>query len=438
MKISLLALKNFKGWREVELPLGQITVLFGTNSSGKSSILQSILLLKQTVESFDRDRVLHFGEPHRDYVELGDFRETVYGHNPENEMEIGILWHLPNPLANRSEVISDIKYNARFRLTDDHIVLWSLQYSTEKLKIGIQKDLKDYRVFGNDFEKKIDSQIASPPISCYRIPPEAVKSFPSIDQYLFPHEFEKLLQCVLYLGPLRQPPERLYRWSGAGPGSLGMKGEDAVQAILANLKYTHPDKRKPPIDIREKVEKWMKRLGVAENVEFTPVEHNGRLYDFRITVQDDSYQVSIADAGVGVSQLLPVIVQLYFAPRGSVLIFEQPEIHLHPSVQAALADLFIEAAEEMNHQIIIESHSEHFLVRMQRRIAESEMELAKKEHIRLYCFEIENKCSYAKELNLDNYGKIENWPDNFFGDTLGDREAIMRAMIRRKAMERRS
>jgi len=182
----------------------------------------------------------------------------------------------------------------------------------------------------------------------------------------------------------------------------------------------------------------MKQLGVAENVELTPVDHKGRFYDLRITVQDASCQVSIADAGVGVSQLLPVIVQLYFAPRGSVLIFEQPEIHLHPSVQAALADLFIEAAEEMNHQIIIESHSEHFLVRMQRRIAESEMKLAKKEHIKLYCFEIKNKSSYAKELNLNNYGKIENWPDNFFGDTLGDREAIMRAMIHRKAKERKS
>jgi len=155
MKISLLALKNFKGWREVELPLGQITVLFGTNSSGKSSLLQSILLLKQTVECFDRDRVLHFGESYRDYVKLGDFEETVYGHNPDNEMEISVRWELPNPLAHRSEVISDIKYKARFRFTDDHIVLWSLQYSsTENLKIGIQKDLKDYRISGNDSGKK--------------------------------------------------------------------------------------------------------------------------------------------------------------------------------------------------------------------------------------------------------------------------------------------
>ena len=83
--VTFLALNNFKGWRQARLPLGQITVLFGTNGSGKTSILQSLLLFKQTVESYDRSRPLHFGEQEKDLIELGSFGETVYGHNLTNE-----------------------------------------------------------------------------------------------------------------------------------------------------------------------------------------------------------------------------------------------------------------------------------------------------------------------------------------------------------------
>ena len=86
----------------------------------------------------------------------------------------------------------------------------------------------------------------------------------------------------------------------------------------------------------------------------------------------------------------------------------------------------------MGHQVIIESHSEHFLVRMQRRIAEAKTRIASRENIKLFVCSIENMTSVAKELEMDEYGKIQNWPEDFFGDTLGDREAIMREIIKRK------
>ena len=101
-------------------------------------------------------------------------------------------------------------------------------------------------------------------------------------------------------------------------------------------------------------------------------------------------------------------------------------------MQAALADLFIEATETMGHQVIIESHSEHFLVRMQRRIAEAKAPIASRDNIKLFVCSIKNKASVANELEMDEYGKIHNWPEDFFGDTLSDREAIMREIIRRK------
>ena len=78
----------------------------------------------------------------------------------------------------------------------------------------------------------------------------------------------------------------------------------------------------------------------------------------------------ITDVGFGVSQILPVLVLCFYAPKGSTIILEQPEIHLHPAVQAGLADVLIDAYKRRDVQIIVESHSEHFLRRLQRRVAE--------------------------------------------------------------------
>ncbi|MCP4349245.1 MAG: DUF3696 domain-containing protein [Desulfobacterales bacterium] len=435
--------------------MGQITVLFGINSSGKSSLLQSILLLKQTVESFDRSRVLNFGDSHKNYVELGDYKEAVYAHKPENKMELKVSWNLPEPVEIGQGVsASDFTYNGRFQLIEEKVILSLLRYSAEKAELALQrKSGGAYTLSGTHFHETNTSHSFFPPESCYGIPSRLADFCPSLYPAEFSHQFENVLRSIFYLGPLRQQPERVYTWSGSKPDSVGLKGENAVQAMLAVLKETlyrvpagfntHGFNTVPfnwngDITFDEEINKWMKQLGIADNLRLVKIDQDGRLYDVRLIVQGASYETSLADVGVGVSQILPVIVQLYFAPPGSILIFEQPEIHLHPSVQAAMADLFIEAAGIMGHQIIIESHSEHFLVRMQRRIAESRMKLAGKEHIRLYFCYIEDDSSCAKELDIDDYGRIENWPGKFFGDTLGDREAIMRALVRRKTEEKKT
>jgi predicted ATPase len=121
----------------------------------------------------------------------------------------------------------------------------------------------------------------------------------------------------------------------------------------------------------------------------------------------------------GISQVLPVIVECFYVKPNSTVIFEQPEIHLHPSVQADLADLFIDAtriredARPRNIQFIIESHSEHFLRRLQRRIAEEEID---HDEIAVYFCEASEDGSTIHRLEIDRLGRIANWPKHFFGD----------------------
>lgn len=84
----------------------------------------------------------------------------------------------------------------------------------------------------------------------------------------------------------------------------------------------------------------------------------------------------LPDVGFGISQVLPVLVQCFYAPEGSIILIEQPEIHLHPNAQSTLADVMIDVINSKENgtdrdiQLVIETHSEHFLRRLQRRIAE--------------------------------------------------------------------
>ena len=104
----------------------------------------------------------------------------------------------------------------------------------------------------------------------------------------------------------------------------------------------------------------------------------------------------------------------FYVPPGSVVVLEQPEIHLHPAVQAGLADVFIDAAKTRRVQVLFESHSEHLLQRLQRRIAEER--LASDDAALYYC-EFAATHSRLTRLQMDLFGK-PNWPTDFFGDPL--------------------
>ena len=118
---------------------------------------------------------------------------------------------------------------------------------------------------------------------------------------------------------------------------------------------------------------WLKEMDLIHDFSVDRVAERGSIYEVRVQKERGSASVLLTDVGFGVSQVLPVLVLCYYVEEGSTLLFEQPEIHLHPSVQSSLADLFIDVTKHRNIQIIVESHSEHLLNRLQRRMAEGEV-----------------------------------------------------------------
>jgi predicted ATPase len=159
------------------------------------------------------------------------------------------------------------------------------------------------------------------------------------------------------------------------------------------------------------------------------------VYQCYVKIGNDATEVLLPDVGFGVSQLLPVLVNCSMLAKGSTLVLEHPEMHLHPFAQAALADVLINAVTTGKLQIIVESHSEHFLRRLQLRIAEEKIA---SEQVALYFCRLDNGLSTIEALDIDPYGSILNWPKDFFGDEMGELSKMTLAAMQRRKGARQS
>ncbi len=251
---------------------------------------------------------------------------------------------------------------------------------------------------------------------------------------------ERMLAGISYLGPLRNHPQRIYQWSGDTPEDVGQKGEFAVPAILAardDGRRLNRGKKRQTKGFVEFIAEWLTEMGVIQSFSVKPVAAGRKEFEVLIRTQAWSPEVKITDVGFGVSQVLPALVQAFYCPPHSTVWMEQPEIHLHPSVQSVLADVFISAVQSFQDgaarsvQLIVESHSEHFITRLQRRIAEG---IISPKEVAVYFCRNARDGAVLEPLDLDLFGEIKNWPTDFFGDQMGDLSARTVAAMRRKQL----
>jgi predicted ATPase len=213
---------------------------------------------------------------------------------------------------------------------------------------------------------------------------------------------------------------------------LSSSGEKAIEALLASRERGETISRghgKKRLTVEEYVAWWLRELGLIHSFSVRPLGEGSNVYQVCVRKSLDAAEVLIPDVGFGASQVLPVLVLCSYVPKGSIIILEHPEIHLHPSVQMGLADVFIDAIKTRKVQIILESHSEYLLRRLQRRIAEEKLA---KDDAALYFCDIVDGASRLTPLELDDFGNITNWPKDFFGDEFGEMAATTEAAIERK------
>ena len=447
--LKRLKLTNFKAWREADLRFGKVTGFFGTNSAGKSSLLQLLLLLKQTKNATDRGLVLDFGGP-SDLVNLGTFSDVVHRHDEETRISWRLAWSLPE----RLEINVPTGSADDLRIAGNSLQTWcevglrrgrlwpyQLAYRFRKVDFRVESQA------GSENKFKLDTNSTdfrfirnrgrawplSPPVKTHLFPDET-RYFYQNAEFLGDFEFayEELMDSLYYLGPLREYPRRDYHWAGSSPRDVGPRGERSVDAILAATR--DEEKRSLGYKMRRKtfqemIAYWLRELGLIHEFGLEEIAEGTNLYRAIVKTSRSSVPTALTDVGFGVSQVLPALVLLYYVPEGSTVLMEQPEIHLHPAVQSGLADVMLNVAEARNVQIIVESHSEHLMRRLQRRVAEEE---ASSEDVKLYFVSTSGSRAQASDLCLNEWGEIENWPDNFFGDEMGEISAITEAALKRK------
>jgi hypothetical protein len=537
--IKSLALKNFKGFSdEVRIELRPITLLFGANSAGKSSVLQALQYAREILErqNVNADRTLQGGGA----VDLGGFMNLVHGRDTERQIEIEVEMALgeesipelvPEPfedwqtqdsdvwafystlqdIRRRVEAVSVRLIVAWSERREEPVVVgyqigtngeWCVKFEStadgrdtrmrinrenpifmveRELEEAFDLDALDEWVSAKDFQNtgdvdQIETSTNKAGKQLFSVvgdlffavkeaglerPGDGLRSWltqlngalPRLDQMLsipapgaqgaenvyVAREFTAFLSWLTvgpavllrdqlrkmrYVGPLRRIPSRGFEVSLTKSESGWSDGMAAWETLVAGS-----------ADLVERVSDWMQspaKLGTGYAVtrkvyqEFDPndpvPQPIGPIRRRAQLVDGSGLTLYPQDVGVGISQVLPVVVAAQDG-SASVVCIEQPELHIHPSVQVGLGDLFIDGAVNQRLSFLIETHSEHLVMRLQRRLREAmsgELQEGSPKIdpslvTMLYLGRDETGAVCATPIGLTEQGKFDSaWPNGFF------------------------
>lgn len=369
MAIESLSITNFKGISApTNFAIKPITLFIGPNSSGKSSCLHALAALAQTIK-LAGSRLPIVLDDEFAQVHLGRFIEVIHSKSYSDSIELGFTFTAPSKFGYSKESLIDkgasISANFSFKSTKrtQDIFIERAEFITPKIALVYRKTAKD-----DTYSVRLDGKattFTALHIGGLRFSVMPTKASKTAADNFFEiltvneaiNDFlAKELRNTLYLGPFRQSPMRRYPTRGAAPLEVGAQGEAAV-TLLAN-EYVQTKTR---AHIKQ-IGQWMQTLGLAKSVDVARMG-NSDLFNVAVTLPDDA-KLPIADLGYGVSQVLPVLSQCSFSPKGATLLFEQPELHLHPAAAMGLATVFAEIVKKKNLRIVAETHSRELFVQL--------------------------------------------------------------------------
>jgi predicted ATPase len=436
--LTELSLKNFKAFESLpELKLKPITIFLGPNNSGKSSVLSAPRILTQTVESYDRGVSLLLNGIMGDF---GTYKDLVYHNNTAKHLELSFSFkRLDAPklsgLTGKDELSLNLKYKYRSSLHEIVLKgvelkingkqLLSTEYSEDSERqiirsiggkaIPIPKRSSISQSF--EYEKFIPRFIpnmAFRETSGLREKEDDIRLASRVGSYAY-----RELRSIEYVGAMRVPPSRFYLFSGERRERVGSSGEHAA-SIIAMDSMRKGTKTK---NIRLKVVEWLKKAGIASDLKV--VNLSDRYYEIHVKHPDTGEYQNFADVGYGNSQVVPVLVGGFNLFPGDTYIVEEPEIHLHPKAQAELGDFFL-GLNQRGIQSLIETHSEHLILRLQQHVA---AKLISNSDIAIYYVYAKDGHKKLVRMELDDNARFTKaWPEGFFPEGL--EEAKKLAVIR--------
>jgi predicted ATPase len=426
---------NYRAFEDLDIDLSKINLFFGPNNSGKSSILSLISVLSQTLNSSDHSVPLLLRGSKED---LGTYGDMVHNHNTEDAITIGIQIKPFEKEPQKSLKVEKKPFNAiielkyGFRPIRHEIVLNQimLEFPSEDIKLKIEKS-KSYS--SNNYyltklkikEKESDKHIKVEFLNHFLpyLYSDIFESSKIRYKFLnFPFTFAREIKDIEFIGAFREPPKRTYMFSGENPGSVGTHGERAIDLMLIDY-FKQGREKKQIVNL---ISKWFKKSEISEKININTISDRHleiKLSQIRKNPDSSDKQDNLVDVGYGCSQILPILVAGYSLSEGKILMVQEPEIHLHPKAQAELGTFFYELAKK-GVQSIIETHSEHLLLRLQAHVADKRSGLSPSD-VRIYYVNVKDGKRVIERLYLKENGFFENeWPEGFFPERYNEAKKI--------------
>lgn len=384
--IKEVSIKNFKCFEnEEKFHFSKLNLLTGINGRGKSSLLQSLLLISQTfIKKKNPQQLVLNGE----WIELGTFDDIKNDNCNGNNI---VSFQFKTDDTDQNDVCfkyTDTKESERIATIVSLIINGEEKY----IEATTTSDIKDEEENSNYTQQKSQNKNL--------LPLESVKLV---------SQFQKFHYITAdRLGPVE------YVKKNDNPESLkiGIKGENVVNVLayndklqIENILCKNEDKT-----LKGQIVEWLSYVLDGANIEVKGRnEKELSILRFLLNSQQNGKFYKPANVGFGYSYILPIIATGLIAKSGDIFIVENPEAHLHPRAQSRLTEFFARLSVN-GVQIFIESHSEHILNGIRVNVLNPEINISNEE-VSIYYFNEEFK---PEKLNIDKKGKIANWPNGFF------------------------
>ncbi len=430
MQIKHLRLKNFKLFNDHQIDFKPLTLLTGPNSCGKSTLLGALTTILQTrsPHQFPFEFV-----PNGSNTSLGSYRDIATNHKTNANIAIGITLRdgkheididgeyryasrgnqtLLNKLSFKSpenflEVVwtgEQSGYQATYSAKADKALLGAVVNMIGDFAKAVDPDATKVKDVLPEIFKVVDGEVRASPLTA-RKPSELLEELEkSIGPNFAIQELKRILTSFLsfadYIGPIRSFPSRHYL-SEDGGSRIDPFGENAC-ITLADWKSHYQDRYKQTINLLE-------LLQVASKVETKTLDDL-----IRIEVQpfNHSEKVNFVDVGFGVSQVLPIVISDVAMKKGGTLLINQPEVHLHPSSQAAFGNYFVNRLPERNY--IVETHSEYLITRLRLLVVQGALKPDDLNIIYIDSERSNEKSPRIFNISVTKDGAFEGAPDGFF------------------------
>jgi energy-coupling factor transporter ATP-binding protein EcfA2 len=412
--IKRIALENFKSLGEVDLPLGRVTVLIGPNGSGKSSVLQALTVLKQSIGQSG----LNLGGP---LVRLGGYQDVAREGSPTRPVKIAVSGVTrPSDYYPSYPLLEDVEAKPySYQITIDGHGLQQSKVVYGGRELGSFSRAEPSKVFGFPVPHSkagialqasgtIGYPVAVGPVtSTSDLESEELKRVNEFARWL--QDFIRLeLSRVYYVPPLRGLDQPEYELLESPASEFPIV--EGLTAQGSKLASTFAYQR----DLEDKISGWLDQV-VGSRVRFK------LLVGRKVTLENPTtpYAIRMINEGFGSNQLLHLLTQLAVCPRNSLVLIDDPEVHLHPMAQAKLAELLNRVSSDEGKDMLIATHSEHFLVTLLTLVGEGSI---RSEDLKVYYFVKDGGVSRAENLTVNPDGTIEGGLKGFFEthiETLG-------------------